>query len=110
MNVKSIVIDDEPLAIEIIEDFAAKLPFLEVSCTFTNPLKAIELIKNKKIDLIFLDIQMPELTGIQLINTLKDVPYIIFTTAYEEYALKSYELEAVDYLLKPFSLSDFYKE
>ncbi len=106
--IKAIAIDDEPLALEIIRNHAFKVPFLSLEGTFDNPIKALEFIDQNTIDLIFLDINMPDLTGFDLLKSIKwNDLFIIFTTAHNEYALKSYEVDAVDYLLKPFDFSRF---
>ena len=109
MEVKCIAIDDEPLALEIICDYISKVPFLKLVRTFDNAVDSIDFIKSNNIDLIFLDIQMEALTGIQLLKVLKDKPEVIFTTAYDSYALEGFELDAADYLLKPFSFERFIK-
>jgi DNA-binding LytR/AlgR family response regulator len=107
MKINCIAIDDEPLALDIIRDYASKVPFLNLLQTFDNALDSIEFIKTNKIDLLFLDIQMEELTGFQLLNVLKEKPLVIFTTAYDSYAVKGFDLDAVDYLLKPISFERF---
>lgn len=104
---KCIIVDDEPLAIELIKDHAAKVSSLEIVGTTHNPLAAIELINQHKVDLLFLDIQMPVLTGFELARTLSQRPDIIFTTAYREYAVESYELNVIDYLVKPITFPRF---
>lgn len=109
MEVRCLAIDDEPLALEIITDYISKVPFLKLVRTFDNAIDSIDFIKSNKIDLIFLDIQMEALTGIQLLRVLKDKPEVIFTTAYDSYALEGFELDAADYLLKPFSFERFIK-
>ncbi len=109
VKIKCLAIDDEPLAMEIISDYISKIEYLELVKCFDNALEAIEFLKSNQIDLIFLDIQMEDLTGIQFLHVLKNRPHIIFTTAYDSYALEGYELDAVDYLLKPFSLERFIK-
>ena len=109
MKISCIAIDDEPLALDIIKGYTQKIPFLELKATFDNAIESIEYLKNNKIDLLFLDIQMDELTGIQLLNILKDKPLVIFTTAYDSYAVKGYELDVIDYLLKPISFERFMK-
>lgn len=107
MNV--IAIDDEPIALQIIKEFAKKIPFINMKGTFTNPLEALQFITNEKIDLIFLDINMPDISGIELTQSLSKPISIVFTTAYSEYAVQSFDLDAVDYLLKPFSFARFLK-
>lgn len=109
MEIKCIAIDDEPLALEIITSYISKVPFLRLVRTFDNAVDSIDFIKNNKIDLIFLDIQMEGLTGIQLLRVLKERPEVIFTTAYDSFALEGFELDAADYLLKPFSFERFIK-
>jgi len=109
MNIKCIAIDDEPLALEIIKEYCSKIPFLDLVRTFDNAMESIDFIKNNKIDLLFLDIQMEELTGIQLLHVLTHKPNVIFTTAYDSFAIQGYELDAVDYLLKPISFERFLK-
>jgi two-component system, LytTR family, response regulator len=107
VNIKCIAIDDEPLALDIIKDYADKVPFLNLLTTFNNAIESIDFIKSNHVDLLFLDIQMDDLTGLQLLNVLKDKPMVIFTTAYDSYAVKGFELNAVDYLLKPISFERF---
>ncbi|OUR93188.1 DNA-binding response regulator [Flavobacteriales bacterium 34_180_T64] len=109
MKKKCLIIDDEPLAIEIIKAHVSKIPNLEVVATCHNALEGFEVLKTQEVDLLFLDIQMPLLTGIEFIKSLSNPPKVIFTTAYREYAIESYELEAVDYLLKPISFDRFFK-
>ncbi len=109
MQINCIAIDDEPLALDIIRDYCSKVPFLNLIMTFDNALKSIEFIRDNKIDLIFLDIQMEELSGIQLLNALKIRPYVIFTTAYDSYAIQGFELDVMDYMLKPISFERFVK-
>jgi len=109
MKISCVAIDDEPLALDIIKDYTQKVPFLQLQATFDNAVESIEYLKNNKVDLLFLDIQMDELTGIQLLNILKEKPLVIFTTAYDSYAVKGYELDAIDYLLKPISFERFLK-
>lgn len=106
---KCIALDDEPLALEIIADFAAKAPFRMELTTFTNASRALVFLQQEPVDLIFLDIKMPDITGIQFIKSLKRPPMVIFTTAYEEYALDGYNLDVVDYLLKPIPFERFIK-
>lgn len=104
-----IIVDDEPLAIDLIEDFTQRIPFIKVVSSCKNAIEAIEVLNSKKIDLIFLDIQMPDISGIQLVQSIEQKPMVIFTTAYSEFAVESYNLNAVDYLLKPFSFERFLK-
>ena len=109
MKIKCLAVDDEPLALEIITDYISKVGYLELAGTFDNALDTINYLKEHPVDLIFLDIQMEGLTGIQLLKVLKNRPQVIFTTAFDSYALEGYELDALDYLLKPFSLERFIK-
>lgn len=106
---KAIAIDDEPVALEVVRNHADKVPFLELTETFTDAFKALDYLQKKQIDLIFLDIKMPDISGIEFLSSLRIKPLIIFTTAYSEHAVTSFELDAVDYLLKPFSLARFLK-
>lgn len=106
---KCIIVDDEPLAVDIITSFVEKVPHLELCASTNNALEAIELIAKHDADLVFLDIQMPNLSGIELVKTLNNPPLIIFTTAYSNYALDGFELNAVDYLLKPIPFDRFIK-
>ena len=103
MKINCIAIDDEPLALDIIRDYCSKVPFLNLIRTFDNAMDSIEFIRSNQLDLLFLDIQMEELTGIQLLQALKHRPYVIFTTAYDKYAIQGFELDIIDYLLKPIS-------
>ncbi len=106
---KCLVIDDEPKAVEILSDYIEKVPNLHCAGTFRDPLKALNYIQNNPVDLLFLDINMPDLSGIQFLNTLEYHPLVVFTTAYSEYALDSYDYDAVDYLLKPIEFDRFLK-
>ena len=109
MKMNCIAVDDELLALKKIQRFAEKIDYLNLLGTFDNALSTFTFLRENKIDLIFLDIQMDEFTGIQLLETIKDPPYVILTTAYDEYALKAYELDVVDYLLKPIPFERFVK-
>jgi DNA-binding LytR/AlgR family response regulator len=109
MKINCIAIDDEPLALDIIREYCSKVPFLNLIRTFDNAMDSIEFIRNNKLDLLFLDIQMEDLTGIQLLHALKHRPYVIFTTAYDSYAIQGFELDIIDYLLKPISFERFVK-
>jgi len=109
MGIKCIVVDDEPLAIKVLENHIMKVPDLELVSTFDNPISAGHFLQNSSIDLLFLDIQMPEVTGIDFIKNTIIQPKVILTTAYREYALEGYELDIIDYLLKPISFIRFYK-
>lgn len=107
MKLNCIVIDDEHLAREYLKDYISKLPFLNFIGDFNSPLKALDLIKSGNVDLLFLDIQMPDITGLEFLRTMSQPPMTIITTAYKEFAVEGYELNVVDYLLKPFSLERF---
>ncbi|MGD0582392.1 MAG: LytTR family DNA-binding domain-containing protein [Bacteroidales bacterium] len=109
MELKCIAIDDEPLALEIITAYIEKVPFLRLLRTFDNAIESIDFIRKNKVDLMFLDIEMESLSGIQLIHALKERPEVIFTTAYDSYAVEGFELDAADYLLKPISFERFVK-
>jgi len=102
-----IIIEDEPLALEKTKDFVNKVPFLLLSETFDNALKGLAYLNSNKVDILFLDINMDELTGIELLESSKINSQVILTTAYQEYALKGYELQITDYLLKPFTFNRF---
>jgi two-component system, LytTR family, response regulator LytT len=105
--IRSIAIDDEPLALQLVTGYIKKTPFLEFLEAFDNPLSAIEFMENNEVDLIYLDIQMPDLSGTEFARIVTGNTKIIFTTAYEKYALEGYKLDAVDYLLKPFGYDEF---
>lgn len=109
MKISCISIDDEPIALDVIEDHISKIPFLDFKGRFQNPFDAIEFLDTNKVDLIFLDIQMPELTGFEFLKALPKQPFIVFTTAYPDFALDSYEIEAIDYLVKPIPFERFLK-
>ncbi|HXH99130.1 MAG TPA: LytTR family DNA-binding domain-containing protein [Sphingobacteriaceae bacterium] len=106
---KAIAIDDEPIALEIVRSHASKVPFLDLTASFTDAFKALDFLQKEPVDLIFLDIKMPDISGIDFFNSLTKKPLVVFTTAYSEHAVTSFELDAVDYLLKPFSLARFIK-
>jgi DNA-binding LytR/AlgR family response regulator len=104
-----IAIDDEPLALQLIQEYCAKISFLKLEKTFTNTDEAISFMQANKIDLLFLDIQMPDITGIQFYKNLLEKPPVIFTTAYKDFAVEGFNVDAVDYLLKPFEYDRFLK-
>ncbi|TKG90790.1 response regulator transcription factor [Puteibacter caeruleilacunae] len=108
-KIKCIAVDDEPFALKIIEEFCNQIPSVELTHCFNNPVEANQYLQHHKPDIVFLDIRMPDISGIQLAETIKSLPFIIFTTAHAEYAVKSYSLDAIDYLLKPFDFERFYK-
>jgi len=106
---RCVIVDDEPLAIGILQDYVARVPFLECTGAFSNALAALAFIQQGGVDLLFLDVNMPELTGLQLLRSLSQAPKVILTTAYSEYALAGYDLDVVDYLLKPIEFERFLK-
>ena len=107
--ISCIIIEDEPLALKRTKEYVEKIPYLDLKHSFDNGFEAIGFLKKNHIDLIFLDIKMDELSGIQLLESLDSKPHVIVTTAYSEYALKGYELNVSDYLLKPFTIERFIK-
>ncbi|MBN8837816.1 MAG: response regulator transcription factor [Sphingobacteriia bacterium] len=106
---KCIAIDDEPLALQLISQYCLKIPFLQLDRVFTNPDEAVQFIAQNKVDLIFLDIQMPDINGIQFYKNLTEKPLVIFTTAFKDFAVEGFNVDAVDYLLKPFEYNRFLK-
>lgn len=102
-----LAVDDEPIALEIIQTFAERIPFLELKATFTDPRKALDFLRSQPVDLVFLDVNMPVLNGLEVAEILRRQTAVIFTTAYSEHALKGYELEVTDYLLKPIAFDRF---
>ncbi len=108
-HLKCLIIDDEPVAIEILEDYIAKVDFLACAGSFRDAVKGLAFCHTHPIDLVFLDINMPDLSGIQFLKALTHRPLVIFTTAYSQYALESYDYDAVDYLLKPIEFDRFLK-
>lgn len=109
MTINCLALDDEPLALELLESFIKKVPYLNLIGMFENPGEALSVINEKSIDLLYLDINMPDINGLQLVRSLQAPPSVIFTTAYENFALQGFELNAMDYLLKPFSFERFLK-
>lgn len=109
MKIQCLIIDDEPLAVSLIESYISKFSQLEIVATTSNAIQGFEILKSKHIDLVFLDIQMPVIDGIEFLKSLNNPPKVIFTTAYREYAIESYELNVIDYLLKPISFDRFLK-
>ena len=107
--IKAIIVDDEPLALDVLETYIAQLPELELVARCENALEAREVLKEHDVDLLFLDINMPQLTGIDLVKTLSVKPNFIFTTAHPYYAVEGFELNAIDYLMKPIPLERFMK-
>ena len=104
---KVIAVDDEPLALGQLEKYIAKVPFLTLAASCSCALEASEALENNDVDAMFMDINMPDLSGLEFIKALKNPPMVVFTTAYSEYALEGFKVDAVDYLLKPFTLSEF---
>ena len=109
MSIRCIAIDDEPFALGVIEEYCTRIDFLHLEKTFSSAIDAISFIKTNPVDLIFLDIEMREMTGLKLMEMVNELPMIILTTAYDQYAVKSYEYEVLDYLLKPISFDRFIK-
>lgn len=106
-KLKCLIVDDEPLALDLLEGYVKQTPFLELVGRCGNAFEAMTLLESHNIDLLFLDIQMPDLSGLEFSRTLKNGPMIIFTTAFEQYAIQGYKVDALDYLLKPFSYEEF---
>ncbi len=109
MKMTCIAVDDEPLALDQMVDFIKKIPYLELMATFKKGMDAMIYIKENKTDLVFLDVHLEDISGIQILRTLKQKPFVILTTAYDQYALEGYELDVNDYLLKPISFERFVK-
>jgi DNA-binding LytR/AlgR family response regulator len=109
MKIKCLLVDDEPLAMDILESYIQQVPDLELVGKCQSAMKAYEILRQQEIDLIFLDIEMPQLNGIEFINTLEKTPNVIFTTAHRHYAFEGYELDVLDFLLKPVSFGRFLK-
>ncbi|MCB0840494.1 MAG: response regulator transcription factor [Bacteroidetes bacterium] len=107
MKIRCVIVDDEPLALDVLEAYIDKIEDLELLARVDNAIEAFNLLNREKVDLLFLDIQMPKLTGIDLLKNISHPPNVIFTTAYRDYALEGYELNVVDYLLKPISFDRF---
>lgn len=109
MKIKAIIIDDEPLAIDVLKKFSETIDYISIEGTFTNPLDAIKYLAENAVDLVFLDIEMPIINGVDLVESLNHKPNIIFTTAFPQYAVEGFNLDAIDYLLKPISYKRFLK-
>lgn len=109
MKLRCMIVDDEPLALDVLETFIERLDNLELVCRCGNAVEAYNCLQSEQIDLLFLDIQMPKLTGIDFLKSLANPPKVIFTTAYRDYAVEGFELNAVDYLLKPIAFERFLK-
>jgi two-component system, LytTR family, response regulator len=109
MALTCVIVEDEPLARQLLEQYVLKVPHLVLEKSFANPLEALDYLRDHAVDILFSDIQMPEITGITLLKVLKNKPLIILTTAYSEYAIEGYELDVADYLLKPITFDRFLK-
>jgi DNA-binding LytR/AlgR family response regulator len=109
MKIKCIAIDDEPLAVKKIANYIEKIPFLELVAECRSAFEAMNVIKDNNIQLLFIDINMPDLNGLEFVRSLTDKPFVVFTTAYSEYAVDGFQVDAVDYLLKPITFSNFLK-
>ena len=107
--ISTIAIDDEPLALQLVTGYIEKTPGLKLAGKFDNPLDAVEFMAREKVELVFVDVQMPDLSGIEFTRSMVRGPKVIFTTAYEKYALEGFRLDVVDYLLKPFSYEEFFR-
>lgn len=107
MNITCLIVDDEPLARNLLKEYVSKVSYLDLKGTCSSALEAIEFLRHQSVDMLFLDIQMPDLTGISFLKALQKKPMVVFTTAYSEYALESYDLDVVDYLLKPVTFERF---
>ncbi len=107
MNIRCMIVEDEPLAVEVLEDFISQVPFLQLESVCNDAICAMQVLKEKQIDLMFLDIHLPKLKGLDFLGTLKNPPNVIITTAYHEFAVKSYEFSVLDYLLKPIEFCRF---
>ena len=107
MNITCLIVDDEPLARNLLKEYVNKVPYLDLKGTCSNAIEAMELMRRHPVDLLLLDIQMPDITGTTFVKTLQRKPLVIFTTAYSDYALESYDLDVVDYLLKPITFERF---
>lgn len=107
--IKTLIVDDEPLALDVLETYVDQIPDLELVCKCSNALEANEFLTKNEVDLMFLDIEMPKLGGLEFLKILKDPPYIVITTAYPNYAVEGFELNVLDYMLKPISLERFMK-
>jgi len=105
--IRTLAIDDEPLALKLISGYISRTPFLELVSTFDNPLSVLEFLEHESVDLIFADIQMPDLSGTDFVRLMNKGPKVVFTTAFERYAIEGFKLNVVDYLLKPFSYDEF---
>lgn len=108
-KIKCLIVDDEPLALDLLESYVKRTPFLELVARCANAFEAMEVLEKESVELLFLDIQMPDLSGVEFSRTLKPGLKVIFTTAFEQYALEGFKVDALDYLLKPFNYEEFLK-
>lgn len=106
---KAIALDDEPIALDVVRSLVSKVPFVDLQACFTDAFEALEFLQRSPVDLLFIDINMPDISGLEFVSSLPKRPLVIFTTAYAEHAVMGFELDAVDYLLKPFSLARLVK-
>jgi two-component system LytT family response regulator len=109
MKLQCLIIDDKPLAVDLLADYTSKVPFLELTATTNDPIAGLEILRNNAVDLVFLDIQMPQLNGLEFISAAPADLKVILTTAYNDYAIEGYEHDVIDYLLKPISFERFYR-
>lgn len=109
MKTRCLIVDDEPLALKVIESHISKVPNMVLVESCQNAVEAYEVLLKSKVDLVFLDVEMPEISGVDLLKSMKNGPAVIFTTAYRDFALEAFELDAIDYLLKPISFERFFK-
>src|SRR4051794_5676369 len=109
MQIKCVAIDDEPLALNLIKEYTNRFPSLRLVQTFDDAISGAEFLRSNQVDLLFIDINMPDISGIELVRSLKEKPMIIFTTAYRKFAFEGFELDALDYLLKPIEFERFEK-
>ena len=109
MKIKCIIIDDEPLAVSVIKNHLSEFQNMELLATFNTPIAALPIIERKEVDVIFLDINMPKMSGLEFLKSLKNKPHIVITTAYREYAVESFDLDVLDYLVKPIPFGRFLK-
>lgn len=107
MKIKTLIIDDEPIALEKLKSYVGKVPFLELTGECESAMDAIKILSETQVDVIFTDINMPDLNGLEFVSSLSNPPIVVFITAYAQYAVESYKLAAVDYLLKPYGFADF---
>ena len=107
IQIRCMAVDDEPIALEKLESYIRRIPFLELVALCDSPVEAVQVIMERRVDVLFVDINMPDLNGMEMVSSLPDPPMVVFTTAHAKYAVESYRFPAVDYLLKPFDFTDF---